>query len=173
MRQARNAVQKSGGDQTGGRRKGDLCRGNHHPDWSAFWMPSGCLLDAFWMPVGCLLDACWMDGRMRHETTPTVALTAIHATVVLPLSPSLSLSLPLSLSPSLSLSRWWWWFSPTSSQRTRIDQSSSIAWSSRSDSHVLAGRQGARERACGNARFGAEIVTRDVDFSRGKGGNSP
>lgn len=27
-----------------------------------------------------------MDGRMRHETTPTVALTAIHATVVLPLS---------------------------------------------------------------------------------------
>ena len=40
-----------------------------------------------------------MDGRMRHETTPTVALTAIHATVVLPLSPSLSLSLPLSPSP--------------------------------------------------------------------------
>ncbi len=101
MRQARNAVQKSGGDQTGGRRKGDLCRGNHHPDWSAFWMPSGCLLDAFWMPVGCLLDACWMDGRMRHETTPTVALTAIHATVVLPLSPSLPLPLSLSLPPSL------------------------------------------------------------------------
>lgn len=119
-------------------------------------LPVGCLLDAFWLPAGCLLDACWMDGRMRHETTPTVALTAIHAMV-------------------LSLSRWWWWwwFSPTSSQRTRIDQSSSIAWSSRSDSHVLAGRQGARERACGNARFGAEIVTRDVDFSRGKGGNSP
>ncbi len=38
-----------------------------------------------------------MDGRMRHETTPTVALTAIHATVVLPLSPSLPLPLSLSL----------------------------------------------------------------------------
>ena len=38
-----------------------------------------------------------MDGRMRHETTPTVALTAIHATVVLPLSPSLPLSLSLPL----------------------------------------------------------------------------
>lgn len=36
-----------------------------------------------------------MDGRMRHETTPTVALTAIHATVVLPLSLSLALSLPV------------------------------------------------------------------------------
>ena len=82
----------SDGRETKGRPLPRQSRPRSHPDWSAFWMPSGCLLDACWMPSGCLLDACWMDGRMRHETTPTVALTAIHATVVLPLSPSLSLS---------------------------------------------------------------------------------
>jgi hypothetical protein len=55
-----------GGDQTGGRREGDgretfaeaittTLTLTRDPDWSACWMPVGCLLDAFWMPAG------WMD----------------------------------------------------------------------------------------------------------------
>lgn len=102
-------------NQGGIRRKGDLCRGNHHHHTHAHAHAHAhhhhhprpglvCLLAACWLPVGCLLDG-W-----TYETTPTVALTAIHATVVLPLSPSLPLStdvapsafrrLPTSLSPS-------------------------------------------------------------------------
>ncbi len=84
-------------NQGGIRREGDERATFAEAITTRIGLPSGCLLDAFWMPVGCLLDACWMDGRMRHETTPTVALTAIHATVVLPLSPSLPLPLSLSL----------------------------------------------------------------------------